>query len=57
MYWTPEFDEMAKRFEPNCCVYDVGCWVDVEDGWAFDNEEECLAFCGKLNEAIKKVSE
>lgn len=56
MYWTPEFDEMTKRFEPNYCVYDVGCWVDVEDGWAFDNEKECLAFCEKLNEAIKKVS-
>ena len=56
MYWTPKFDETVKQFEPNYCAYDVGCWVDVSDGWAFDNEEECLAICKKLNEAIKNVS-
>ena len=53
MYWTPKFDEMVKRFETNHCAFDVGCWVDVEDEWAFDNEEECLALCKKLNEAIR----
>lgn len=54
-YWTPKFDNLTKRFETDFVEYDLGCWGDVEDGWAFDNEEECLALCKKLNGALVQV--
>lgn len=38
MYWTPEFAEDVRRFETNYVHYDVGCWGDIVDGWAFDSK-------------------
>lgn len=54
-YWTPKFDNLTKRFETDFVEYDLGCWGDVADGWAFSSEEECLALCKKLNGALVQV--
>lgn len=52
-YWTPEFAEDVRQFETSYLHYDVGCWGDIVDGWAFDNEKECADLCQKLNQAIE----
>ena len=52
-YWTPEFADDVRMFETSYVYYDVGCWSDIVDGWAFDNEQECAELCRKLNEAIE----
>lgn len=54
MYWTPEFAEDVRRFETNYVHYDVGCWGDIVDGWAFDNEDECSALCCQMNAVLRQ---
>lgn len=51
-YWRPSFDTLVNIFESSLVEYDLGCWGDFEDGWAFDNMEDCDALCEKLNKSI-----
>ena len=53
MYWTPKFASDTFLFEAGYKMYDFGCWGDIAEGWAFDNEQECAELCKKLNDAIR----
>lgn len=54
MYWTPKFATDTNMFETSYVSYEFGCWGDIVDGWAFDNEEECAALCCLMNAALRQ---
>lgn len=64
--WKPAFNETYYRPDFNKCrficysgTFDYHKMNFIEDhinkGWVFKTEEECQAFCGRLNDAINSV--
>lgn len=56
-YWTPKFATDTHMFETSYESYEFGCWGDIADGWAFDNEDECAALCCQMNAVLRQFKD
>lgn len=56
-YFRPNFDKCIFRCYKGTCRFDIMLYIKdcIEKGWVFKTQEECQAFCDKLNESINSV--
>lgn len=55
VFHFPVFSDVLGGFDTDYQEKDNTTFPSVERGWCFKTEEECQAFCDRLNKAIEEV--